>query len=57
MILVLIAAAGISVAVGEVQSAYVILAIIILNAALGFGQEYLADWALAALQQLASSQA
>ena len=57
MILVLIAAAGISVAVGEVQSAYVILAIIILNAALGFGQEYRADWALAALQQLASSQA
>ena len=57
MILVLIAAAGISVAVGEVQSAYVILAIIILNAALGFGQEYRADKALAALQQLASSQA
>ncbi len=57
MILVLIAAAGISVAVGEAQSAYVILAIIILNAALGFGQEYRADKALAALQQLAPPQA
>ncbi|OGX81913.1 cation-translocating P-type ATPase [Hymenobacter coccineus] len=57
MILVLLAAAGISVAVGEAQSAYVILAIIVLNAALGFGQEYRADKALAALQQLAPPQA
>ncbi|GAB3639339.1 hypothetical protein GCM10027422_49300 [Hymenobacter arcticus] len=56
MILVLLAAAGISVAVGEAQSAYVILAIIMLNAALGFGQEYRADRALAALQQLAPPQ-
>ena len=57
MILVLLAAAGISLAVGEAQSAYVILAIIILNAGLGFGQEYRADKALAALQQLAPPQA
>ncbi len=57
MILVLLAAVGISVAVGEAQSAYVILAIILLNAALGFGQEYRADKALAALQQLAPPQA
>ncbi|MGY3090942.1 Ca2+-transporting ATPase [Hymenobacter sp. UYAg731] len=57
MILVLLAAAGISVLVGEAQSAYVILAIIALNAALGFGQEYRADKAMAALQQLDPPQA
>ena len=57
MILVLMAAAGISVLVGEAQSAYVILAIIALNAALGFGQEYRADKAMAALQQLDLPQA
>ena len=57
MILVLLAAAGISVLVGEAQSAYVILAIVALNAALGFGQEYRADKAMAALQQLAPPQA
>ena len=57
MILVLLAAAVISAVVGETQSAYVILAIIVLNAALGFGQEYRADKTMAALQQLAPQQA
>jgi Ca2+-transporting ATPase len=57
MILVLLAAAGVSVLVGEAKSAYVILAIVVLNAAVGFLQEYRADKALEALQKMAASHA
>jgi Ca2+-transporting ATPase len=57
MILVLLAAAGVSVLVGEARSAYVILAIVVLNAAVGFWQEYRADKALEALQKMAASHA
>jgi Ca2+-transporting ATPase len=49
MVLVLLAAAVISIAVGDTKDAVVIMAIVILNAGLGFFQEYQAEQALAAL--------
>ncbi len=52
MVLVLIAAAVISVFVGDAEDALVILVIVVLNAALGTYQEYRAEQALSALGAL-----
>ncbi len=57
MILVLLAAAGVSVLIGEAKSAYIIAAIVLLNGVIGFVQEYRANQAMEALQKMAASHA
>jgi Ca2+-transporting ATPase len=57
LIIILIAAAAISFALGEMVDAIAILAIILLNGVLGFVQEFRAEKALEALRELAAPHA
>ncbi|MBZ0299029.1 MAG: cation-translocating P-type ATPase [Anaerolineae bacterium] len=54
LVLLLVFAAGLSALLGKVDSVVAIMAIVVLNAALGVFQEYRAEQAMAALKQMAA---